>query len=272
MEMLCNNPLAKSKITSGTKEWADHNINCCQGCYNDCRYCYARKMATRFGRTTPENWKDMRVRKDQMTRSYRKMKGRVMFPTSHDIIDIPEVEEVCFETLKKLLIARNEVLVTTKPRLTVIQKIDERFFQNREEIQFRFTITSCNDELLKFWEPNAPLFQGRMQSLIFAFEKGYKTSVSIEPFLDYNPEPLVKAVAPYSTESIWIGKMNYIPRNGIGELEAPFYEDVRRNYEVSHLMEIYANLKTQPKVRFKDSILNKLKLLNERKTTNEDFS
>lgn len=272
METLCNNPLAKSKITSGTKEWADHNINCCLGCYNDCRYCYARKMATRFGRTTPEDWKDMKIRKDQMTRSYRKMKGRVMFPTSHDIIDIPEVEEVCFKTLEKLLKSGNELLVTTKPRLSVIRKIDDRFSLDKEKIQFRFTITSCNDEFLKFWEPNAPLFQERMQSLIYAFEKGYKTSVSIEPFLDYNPEPLVKAVAAYSTESIWIGKMNYIPRNGIGEIEAPFYEDVRRNYEVSHLMEIYANLKTQPKVRFKDSILNKLNLLNQRKTTNEDFS
>jgi len=267
MERLCGNPLAKSKITSGTKEWADHNINCCLGCYNDCRYCYARKMATRFGRTTQEDWRDMKVRKDQVNRSYRRMKGRVMFPTSHDIIDIPEVEEVCFKTLENLLKSGNELLVTTKPRLTVIQNIHGRFSQDEERIQFRFTITSCNDELLKFWEPNAPLFQERMQSLIFGFEKGYKTSVSIEPFLDYNPEPLVKAVAPFSTESIWIGKMNYIPRNGIGALEAPFYEDVRRNYEISHLMEIHANLKNQPKVRFKDSILNKLNLLSERKSS-----
>jgi hypothetical protein len=110
-----------------------------------------------------------------------------------------------------------------------------------------------------------------MHSLIYAFEENYKTSVSIEPFLDYNPEPLVKAVTPYSTESIWIGKMNYIPRNGIGDVEVPFYEDVRRNYELSHLMEIYANLKDHAKVRFKDSILNKLNLLSESQTTNEDF-
>ncbi len=275
MEIQFNNPLLKSKITSGTKEWADHNINCFLGCYNDCRYCYAKKMATRFRRATPENWKDMRVGTEQMNRNYRKMKGRVMFPTSHDIIDIPEVEEACFKTLGKLVKVGNEVLVTTKPRLTVVQKINERFSRDKERIQFRFTITSCNDELLKFWEPNAPLFEERMQSLIYAFERGYKTSVSIEPFLDYNPEPLVKTVAPYSTESIWIGKMNYIPRNGIGEFETPFYEAVRKNYKLSHLMEICTALKSYPKIRFKDSILNKLNLLRESQkqevTTQTDF-
>ena len=260
MELSRNNSGLKHKITCGTREWADHNINCCLGCYNDCRYCYAKKMATRFGRATPENWKDMRVRTEQMNRAHRKMKGRVMFPTSHDIIDMPEIEEACFRTLGKLIKAGNEILVTTKPRLAVIRKIDERFSQNKEKIQFRFTITSCNDELLKFWEPNAPLFEERMKSLIYAFERGYKTSVSIEPFLDHNPEPLVKTVTPYSTESIWVGKMNYIPRNGIGEFETPFYEDIRRNYELSHLMEVHAKLKNHPKIRFKDSILNKLSL------------
>jgi len=30
------------KITSGTKEWADHNVNLIDGCSHDCRYCYAK--------------------------------------------------------------------------------------------------------------------------------------------------------------------------------------------------------------------------------------
>jgi DNA repair photolyase len=34
------------KITSGTREWADYNVNCVAGCYNNCRYCYAKVMET----------------------------------------------------------------------------------------------------------------------------------------------------------------------------------------------------------------------------------
>ena len=36
------------KITLGTKEWADSNVNCYFGCSNNCKYCYAKKMAIRF--------------------------------------------------------------------------------------------------------------------------------------------------------------------------------------------------------------------------------
>ena len=69
-----------------------------------------------------------------------------------------------------------------------IKKIIARFQEYQGLMQFRFTITSLNDKLLKFWEPNAPLFQERVSSLMFAFKNGFRTSVSIEPFLDYNPK------------------------------------------------------------------------------------
>ena len=41
--------MTKSKIISGTKEWAKENVNCVTGCSNNCRYCYARAMGTRVG-------------------------------------------------------------------------------------------------------------------------------------------------------------------------------------------------------------------------------
>lgn len=257
MEMPCSEVVLK--ITSGTKEWSNHSVNCCIGCFNNCRYCFARNFCVvRFGRVTAESWQHMKVRWNELKKPYRKFKGRVMFPTSHDIIDIPEVEEACLLTLDKLLAADNVVLVTTKPRPSVIRKIDERFSQYQDLMQFRFTITSCHDELLKFWEPNAPSFQERMNSLIYAFERGYKTSVSIEPFLDYDPELLVRAVEPYSTESIWIGKMNYIAAKGIQEQDKPFYEAIRRNCALTRLKEIYSEFNGHPKIRFKDSIRNAL--------------
>ena len=184
-----------------------------------------------------------------------------MFPSSHDIIDFPDFEEACFTVLENLLKSDNEVLLTTKPRLAVIKKIDEEFSNNKDQIQFRFTITSSNDMLLKFWEPNAPLFGERLKSLKYAFKKGYKTSVSIEPFLDYDPKPLVDNLSPYITESIWLGIMNYIPRDNIRMKEIPFYNTIRKNYSEEHLREIYQDLNNSPKIRWKDSIRKKLKLM-----------
>lgn len=253
-------PFKKRKITSGTKEWADYNVNCFKGCYNNCRYCYAKMMAKRFGRATEETWKDMEIRRDIVNKSFRKYNGRVMFPSSHDIVDIPEIKDACFKVLENLLIAKNEVLVTTKPCLSVTKDIIDHFMKFQSQIQFRFTITSRDNELLSFWEPNAPPYEERLESLILAYKEGFKTSVSVEPFLDEEPQRLIHEVAPYVTESIWIGPMNYIPRNNISEEDQPRYDDMRENIDVGHLQEIYEDLRDFPKIMFKDSMKIKLGL------------
>lgn len=246
------------EITSGTREWADHNVNCIKGCSNNCRYCYAKMMAKRFGRCTEATWKDMVVNDKAVTARYGKYKGRVMFPSSHDIIDTPKVIEACFTVLTKLLKAGNETLITTKPNLSVVKKVIRQFQTFDEQIQFRFTITSMNDKSLSFWEPNAPTYEERLESLKYAYKKNFKTSVSIEPFLDYNPQDLVYALSPFVTESIWLGPMNYIHNhaspNGKGEL----YAGIRKNYEIEHLWDIYRSLVDFPLIRFKDSMNNRL--------------
>ena len=250
------------KIPTGTKEWADHNINCIKGCYNNCRYCYAMCMAKRFGRATNDTWKEMVIREDVVNSKFRKFSGRVMFPSTHDIFDLPHFEDACFTVLEKLLKQDNEVLVTTKPRLSIIKKIDKKFSGYHEQIQFRFTITSSNDLLLKFWEPNAPLFQERLKSLEYAYKKGYKTSVSMEPFLDYDPKPLVTSISPYVTESIWLGIMNYIPQKNLRKSEIQYYNSIRQNYRNDHIKEIYEIFKDFPKIRWKDSIKTRMHLIN----------
>jgi len=248
------------KITSGTKEWADININCVKGCANNCRYCYAKMMAIRFRRCTEDTWENMEIRPQTVNKNFKKYKGRVMFPSSHDIVDIPEVRDACFTVLHKLITAGNEVLVTTKPNLSVTKDIIEQFNDYKAQMQFRFTITSNDYELLSFWEPNAPSYEERLESLVLAYNEGFRTSVSVEPFLDEHPETLIREIFPYVTESIWIGPMNYIPKNNIAEEDLLWYEKMRENIEVSHLEQIYNNLKDLPKIRFKDSMKIKLGL------------
>lgn len=251
-------PIKRREITAGTKEWADYNVNCIKGCSNDCRYCYAKIMAKRFGRCQEDTWKNMSVNKNATDRNYGKYKGRVMFPSTHDITDNPEIQEACFTVIFKLLEAGNEVLITTKPKLTIVQKLLADFKPFKEYIQFRFTITSFDNLLLNFWEPNAPVFEERLESLKYAYENEFKTSVSIEPFLDRAPQILVNKLSLFVTESIWIGPMNYISRNCINNGDNLQYEEIRKNYDFDNLHVIYKDLKNLPIIRFKDSMINRL--------------
>ena len=248
------------KRTSGTKEWADYNVNCVHGCSNDCRYCYAKMIGKRFGRCSENTWKNMVINKNALLKKYPKYNGRVMFPSSHDIVNNFDIKTACFKVISNLLNSDNDVLITTKPDFEVTKNIIEEFSDYKENLQFRFTITSKNNVLLKFWERDAPNYEDRLESLIIAFKEGFKTSVSIEPFLDYEPKYLVNEVSPYITESLWIGPMNYIPRNNIPREDVSEYEKIRKNYEIEHLKTIYQELKDYAKIRFKDSMILKLGL------------
>lgn len=237
--------------TSGTKEWADSNVNCFYGCSNNCRYCYAKKMALRFKRKSVYDWELMDINIKALMKQYKKRNGRIMFPTSHDITPNPLVLETCVQVLLKLLRAKNQVLITTKPHPKVIDELCFRLEDFKDLIQFRFTITSLNKDLLKYWEPNAPTFKERFISLRRAFKRGFKTSISIEPFLDKDPGFLVWACYPFVTETIWIGPMNHTKLDGL-----------RDAYSVENLKKIYGEMRILEKVRFKDSFLRRINLLD----------
>jgi len=240
------------KITAGTKEWASSNINIFFGCQHNCRYCYAKKIAIRFNRKSEDTWKVMELNPNKLLQNFRRRSGRIMFPTSHDII--PEFKSECFQVLEKILEVGNLVLITTKPHLEVIKAICRDFFYYKDLIQFRFTITSIDNSLLRFWEEGAPTFEERFESLKFAFKMNYKTSVSIEPFLDSNPKKLIDTIYPYISETIWIGKMNYISQNKIPKEDRANYKKIRMIYSHKNLLSIINSLESYKKVRYKDSI------------------
>ncbi|MHA1285261.1 MAG: radical SAM protein [Promethearchaeota archaeon] len=229
--------------TKGTKEWASSNVNIGYGCSNDCKYCYAKRIAIRFRRKTYKNWREMELNYKAIYKNYRKRMGRIMFPTSHDIT--PMILDQCIFVLNKLLKVGNNILITTKPNFYCIEKICKTLNIFKERVQFRFTITSINNKLLKKFEPGAPKFEERLKCLKYAYKEGFKTSVSIEPFLDYDPIPLILAIQNFITESIWIGPMNYY-----------HFPELKYHYTKKHLLEIYQRLKNVKKIRFKDSFLS----------------
>lgn len=200
-------PHRKPRI-SGTREWAVKNINCCDGCSHGCVYCYAAWTAiVRGKRSTREQWPLEKVRDHDVQKGRGRHKGRVMFPSLHDIT--PGNIDACEIVLLKLLKAGNEVLIVSKPHLACITRLVESLAAYKDKVLFRFTIGVMDEELRAFWEPGAPGFKERLACLRLAFDAGFQTSVSAEPLLEpWNVARLVKSVRPYVTNSIWIGKMN----------------------------------------------------------------
>ena len=232
--------------TTGTKEWSDTNVNIQIGCKNGCNYCYAMKMAMRFKHVKSyTDWINPEIDCKKVTKKFNKRIGRIMFPSTHDITT--RNYESCIVVLKNMLKAGNEVLIVSKPNPLVIDILMQKLVNFKDQIQFRFTITSL-DNIDSLWqEPNAPLPKRRIQALMWAFQKGWKTSVSIEPYLDADLVPLIKKVEPLCTESIWVGIMGH----GVPESLKPIYtrSHIRAN--------INGWLKAgNEKLRLKDRIVN----------------
>jgi hypothetical protein len=209
-------------------------------------------MAIRFKRVIAEQWPLERVRQKDVERRRKLYAGRVMFPSAHDIT--PGNFEACLTVLNKLTGAGNQVLIVSKPRFDIIREICRQFDEDKDKIMFRFTIGSPNNEILRFWEPGAPSFEERLDSLAYAFEAGYQTSVSIEPMLDYEGViELILAVDPLVTDAIWLGKMNHIKKNLVidsPEMEAAVHR-IENGQTEERIKVLYAVLKNNPKIKWK---------------------
>ena len=241
----------------GTREWSDASYNISLGCDHDCLYCYARRIAQRFGRIENfEKWTTMVINPAKVNASARDFGGLVMFPTTHDIT--PDILPAALETLNNLLAAGNDVLIVSKPHLKVVQTLCQELKTYRDKILFRFTIGSLSAATCKLWEPGAPPPAERIAALEYAFAHGFRTSVSMEPMLGQNDEmkALVARLTPFVMDTIWLGKLNGgIP---LAAQELPGVKaslaSIRCGQSDDKILELHAALKKQCKVRWKDSI------------------
>lgn len=242
------------KSLFGTREWAGNNATCCTGCINNCFYCYSRGMAVRFGRREFYDWSRMEIREKDVQRTHRKYENGVMFPSSHDIF--PENLEACLKVLRNLLAVGNQVLIVTKPRLEVIKVLCSELSRYKDRILFRFTIGAMDNDTLHLWEPGATCYEERKQSLQYARDAGYQTSVSCEPMLDADHiDELVFDLLPFVTETIWIGKMNHLGRIKVHSPEINnAITGIRASQSDANVISIYNRLNVIPQVRWKESI------------------
>ena len=248
--------VSQAAMIRGTKEWAVAEINCCIGCSYGCRYCYARAKAFNNGDiNSVHGWLDCRVIPENVKREYPLYSGQVMFPAAHDIF--PKNLASCLKVIGSLLKKGNRLLIVSKPNPECIVEICDTFQLCREQILFRFTITARNDDILEFWEPAAPSYKKRLESIRLAYNQGFATSVSIEPMLDAKDiTGLVADLEPWVSHSIWIGKMNRIEQRVIVESEkvAAEIERIEAEQRDDRICHIYNVLGNKPIIRWKESI------------------
>jgi len=241
-------------------EWtlSRNNVNFSTGCSNNCLYCYGRYMpyANKLSKIAKAkgkefNWGEAKIRKKDVNKSQPLRDGRIGFPTSHDIT--PENLNDYLTVLGKLLKAGNEVMIISKPKLECIKSICQASAFFKDKILFRFTITAKSADISKFWEPNAPAYEERIQSLKFAFDNGFQTSVSMEPMLEFpRVQEMVEDMMPYITDALWFGKMNHIKAyNSPDEKLKEELKKVEDGQSDENIKLLYSLYKDDPKIKWK---------------------
>ncbi len=241
----------------GTRQWADQTINIISGCKVGCLGCFAAEIAYRYKRVAAGEWTKEKLNERALDAKVPSGHKLTMFPSAHNIS--PEFLEPCEKKIQQILDSGSDILIVIKPWRVVVESICARFDLYKERIIFRFTIGSNDNEVLKFWEPGGPSFEERLDCLKYAYDHGFETSVSCEPCWGGDVDGLIATLKPYTTDSIWIGKMNMgkarMKVNGYwnAETEAK-YNELMAWYSDENIIALYNRHKKDPIIRWKESI------------------
>ena len=249
------------KEKTGTNEWSESRVNIQLGCEHGCRYCYAKYDAVkRHHWCTAEEWPDPVIVRWRVHRSFMKRLGVVMYPSTHYITERNLSESV--RVLRSLLESRNQVLVVSKPSYDCIAALCHELKIWNKQMMFRFTMGSMDPDVLAFWEPGAPCFDERLLCLQFAYENGFRTSVSCEPFLDadlFAVVNLYEKVLPFVTDKIWVGIIKHfnqrVDLTGTSLADRQrFVFPLKEAQTAVGIWALYNQLRHQRLIEWKDSI------------------
>jgi DNA repair photolyase len=203
-EIKAKSVLNKSKIF-------DYCLNPYTGCQINCRYCYARLFMRRYS-GHKEAWGDFVDAKINASEVLKKQldkakKGTVWISSVCDPYQPLEAKyELTRRCLKELLKKQFPVNIQTKSKL-VLRDLD--LFQEFEEMDVGFTITTDDERMTKLFEPNATPVKERLTALEKIHSLGIKTFAFVGPLLPGNPEKLIEKLEE-KVDNIYIDKMNYI--------------------------------------------------------------
>ena len=203
-EIKAKSVLNKSKIF-------DYCINPFTGCQISCRYCYARLFIKRYSGHN-EAWGDFvdvkinapEVLKKQLDKAKR---GTVWISSVCDPYQPLEAKyELTRRCLKELVEKQFSVNIQTKSKL-VLRDLD--LFQDLEEIEVGFTITTDDERIAKLFEPGASSVKERLKALENIHSSGIKTFAFVGPLLPGNPERLIEELEGKVDKTL-IDRMNYL--------------------------------------------------------------
>lgn len=190
------------------REYGDFAVNIYDSCNHGCIYCWAKKMAKRFGRQWTGNVNPRKGIVDALKSglAHMNIKDReinLCFTCDPYPADIDTT--VTREVIKAIKNSGNHVRILTKGGFRAVEDFD--LLDNNDY----FGVSITGDD---FWieenEPKAAPLTERSQSLLYAHDAGIKTWVSFEPV--FFPEYVYEFIQRCDyIDTYKIGKLNYAP-------------------------------------------------------------
>ena len=257
----------------GTQEWVDISVNTHYFCPYKCKYCYAYGLIKKRGK----RWKisEESLEKEEFILRYNwkkainplKLPFVVMYPSMHDLIYEGMNEHLWYIKNRLIPLKDATILLVSKGDFRVIKEMSSELAEYKSKIIWRLTITTNDQkELSDFFESNAPPYNERIKSLKYLEEKGFRTSISIEPLLPpknkempFGEIEFVNSLSKITNGDIWIGLMNHIPKkryNGrdITELESKHFSRIENFYDIEWIEKMVHTYYKNKQIYWKDSI------------------
>lgn len=221
----------KKKGNLGWKEWVDKTVSLQVGCENNCKYCWARVLGHRRGYVPV--WDDWEKPRDKKQPDFLRVKyGVVGFPGTHDIHE--SNLEKSIKTIKILVDYGNNVILVTKGLNLIVSKLIDALCMYKDKVEFRFSFSTNYDDLIKKLEGNSPLYKEKKFALQLAFQRGFRTSISMEPYISSNLVEIINDLKEFvSSKIFFVGVMNHRTSLGyrydeIKELEYLYTDETRK--------------------------------------------
>lgn len=208
----CKSALVRSGIPG-----LQYALNPYVGCTHACVYCYATFMARHTGHTEPwgtfvdvkHNLAEVLAREVR-----RKQPGRVGLSTVCDPYQPIEAElGAARRALELLASARFPVSVMTKSDL-VTRDID--ILRRSPEASVEMTVTSLDENAVRFFEPGAPSTGARLEAARRLVEAGVEVGVFFGPVLPFfsdgpgQVEAVFAVVRKAGVRRVLVDKLNYL--------------------------------------------------------------
>ncbi|MFP4082499.1 MAG: radical SAM protein [Candidatus Aminicenantes bacterium] len=203
-EIQAKSILNKSKVF-------DYCLNPYTGCQLSCAYCYARLFMRRYsGHQEPwGQFVDVKINaplilKKQLEKAKR---GKIWISSVCDPYQPAEKKyKLTRQCLKELAAIQFPMYIQTKSAL-VLRDLD--LFQQFEEIEVGFTITTDNPNIARLFEPRASSIKERLEALGEIHSQKIKTFAFVGPLLPGSPEKLVEKLQG-KADKVYIDRMNYL--------------------------------------------------------------